>query len=126
MKVLELFAGERCIGRAFEKRGHQVFSVEWDKSHPGCHFYDDVNNLTAEYVLENFGHPDVVWASFDCTTFSIAAISHHRRKNPVTGNLDPVSKYAEFCDRTDQHCIQLIHQLNPKFFFIENPRGGVA
>ena len=82
-------------------------------------------SVTAADILEKFGKPDVIWASPDCTTFSIAAISHHRRKNPETGNLDPVSDHAKFCDAVDQHVLQLIHDLNPKFYFIENPRGGV-
>ena len=51
--------------------------------------------------------------------------SHHRRKNPETGNLDPVSEYAKFCDKVDHHVLELIKELNPKFFFIENPRGGL-
>ena len=101
MKVLELFAGTRSIGKAFEARGHEVFSVEWNKDFENIDLYDDVNNITAKDILDKFGHPDVIWASPDCTSFSIAAISHHRRKNPETGNLDPVSDYAKFCDKTD-------------------------
>ena len=81
MKVLELFAGTRSIGKAFEARGHKVFSVEWDRNFKNIDLYADIGKLTAEYVLENFGRPDVIWASPDCTTFSVAAISHHRRKN---------------------------------------------
>ena len=82
-------------------------------------------NVTAEMIIEKFGHPDVIWASPDCTTFSIAAISHHRRKNSETGNLDPISDYAKFCDKVDQHVLDLIRELKPKYYFIENPRGGM-
>lgn len=125
MKVLELFAGTRSIGKAFEAKGHEVFSVEWDKSFENINLYVDINTLTAKDVLQKFGKPDVIWASFDCATFSIAAISHHRRKNPGTGNLDPISDYAKFCDEVDQHVLHLIEELQPTFYFIENPRGGL-
>lgn len=81
MKVLELFAGTRSIGKAFEARGHEVFSVEWDKDFENIDLYADIGNLTAQDVIEKFGHPDVIWASPDCSTFSVAAISHHRMKN---------------------------------------------
>ena len=43
MKVLELFAGERCISKAFEAKGHETFTVEWDKSHEGISLYADVS-----------------------------------------------------------------------------------
>jgi site-specific DNA-cytosine methylase len=125
LKCLELFAGTRSVSKAFEAAGHEVFSVEWDKNFEDIDLYADILTVTADQIIEKFGKPDVIWASPDCTTFSIAAISHHRRKNPETGNLDPVSEYAKFCDKVDQHVLDLIRDLKPKFYFIENPRGGM-
>lgn len=125
MKVLELFAGTRSIGKAFESRGHEVYSVEWNKKFENINLYEDIMNVTADQIIKDFGCPDVIWASPDCTTFSIAAISYHRKKNPETGSLDPVSEYAKFCDKVDQHVLKLIRELKPKYYFIENPRGGL-
>lgn len=125
MRVLELFAGTRSIGKAFEKHGHKVYSIEWDKDFENIDWYEDIGKITAQDIIDRFGHPDVIWASPDCTSFSIAAISHHRRKNLETGNLDPVSDYAKFCDNVDQHVLDLIRELKPKYWFIENPRGGM-
>ena len=125
MKVLELFAGTRSIGKAFEEAGHEVFSIDWDKQFENIDWYANIMTVTAQDILERFGQPDVIWASPDCTTFSIAAISHHRRKNEYTGNLDPISEYAVFCDMVDQHVLDLINELKPKYWFIENPRGGM-
>lgn len=125
MKVLELFAGTRSIGKAFEAKGHEVFSVEQDKDFENIDLYEDVNNISAEDILILFGKPDVVQMSPDCSSFSVAAISKHRRLNKETGSLDPISEYAKFCDRTDRHCIEeFIKKLDPRFYFIENPRGG--
>lgn len=125
MKVLELFAGSRSISKAFEIRGHETFSVEWNKDFENIDLYEDINNIKAEDILKKFGRPDVIWASPDCTTYSIAAISHHRKKNQETGSLDPVSDYAKFCDKTNKHVLNLIRELKPKYYFIENPRGGL-
>jgi len=124
IKVLELFAGTRSIGKAFEKKGHEVFSIEWDKQHENIDWYVDILTITAQDIIERFGVPDVIWASPDCTSYSIAAISHHRTKEE-NGNLAPKSDYAKLCDKINQHVLNLIKELNPKYYFIENPRGGM-
>ena len=126
MKVLELFAGTRSISKAFEKKGHETYSIEWNKEFKNITLYEDINNLTVKKIIELCnGIPDVIWASPDCTTYSIAAISHHRIKNEKTGNLDAISNYAKFCDKTNKHVLKLITEIKPKYFFIENPRGGL-
>ena len=124
MKVLELFAGTRSIGKAFEERGHEVFSVEWNKDFENIDLYEDILKVQASDIIEKFGRPDVIWASPDCSSCSIAAISHHRKQDE-NGNLAPVSDYAKFCDRVNQHVLCLILALSPKYWFIENPRGGM-
>lgn len=101
------------------------FSIEWDKSFENIDMYVDIGQITSNQIKLEFGQPDVIWASPDCATFSMAGISHHRRKNPITGNLDPISEYAKFCDQVDQNVLKLIRELKPKYFFIENPRGGM-
>lgn len=128
LKVLELFAGTRSISKAFEAKGHKTFSIEWDKQHPNINWYADIGTITTQDILDKFGIPDVVWASPDCTSYSIAAISHHRTKE-ANGNLAPKSDYAKFCDTVNTHVLDIINellQINPNMiYFIENPRGGM-
>ena len=124
MKVLELFAGTRSIGKAFEARGHEVFSVDWDEGFENIDLHVDIGTLTAGEIIRRFGYPDVIWASPDCTTYSIAAISKHRIREE-DGNLAPKSEYAKRCDAVNTHLLDLIQALQPKYWFIENPRGGL-
>ena len=128
LKVLELFAGTRCIGKAFNKRGHEVYSIEWDKKHNNIDWYVDIGTISTQDIIDRFGIPDVIWASPDCTSYSIAPISHHRNKDD-DGNLSPKSEYAKFCDKVNINVIKIIDELlkiNPKLiYFIENPRGGL-
>lgn len=124
MIVLELFAGTRSIGKVFEKYEHQVYSVEWDKKFENIDLYKDIEKLTVKDIIKLCGRiPDVVWASPDCTTYSIAGIGHHRKK--VNSILQPTSEYANKCDRVNRHLLDLIQELKPKLYFIENPRGGL-
>ena len=84
LKVLELYSGTRSIGKAFEERGHEVYSVDWDKQFKAS-WYTDIERIRPKHILKRFGMPDVIWLSPDCTTYSIAAISHHRTTDKVLG-----------------------------------------
>jgi hypothetical protein len=46
--------------------------------------------------------PDVIWTAPDCTTYSIAAISHHRN------GVEPKSDYAKKCDSVNLNVLALI------------------
>ena len=95
MIVLELFAGTRSISKEFEKRGHKTFSIEWNKDFDNIDLYEDINNVSKEDIIKLCGCvPDVIWASPDCATYSVAGISHHRRKNKKTNSLDPTVNTA--------------------------------
>ncbi len=109
--------GGGCIGEAAEELSMEVFSIDW-QDFPGINLSIDIEELSPNMIP---WVPDHIHASFDCTTYTIAAISHHRN------GTEPKSEYAIKCDRVNQHVILLIkyyQRINPKLTFsFENPRG---
>ena len=112
--VLELFAGSRSIGNAAENLGMNVFS-------------SDINNFKKIDYVENILNFDIkkipfkttiVWASPPCTYFSVASIGHHWHENNT-----PKTKEAVLGVKIVQKTIDIINEIKPKFWFIENPRG---
>lgn len=117
MKVLELFAGSRSIGKEAEKLGYNVFS-------------SDINNFDEiDYVISILDFdvtkvpfkPDVIWASPPCTGFSVAAIGHHWSggKGAYIPKTDTARLGIELVKKT----IEIIEYFQPTYWFMENPRG---
>lgn len=124
MKVLDLFCGTKSISNAFAARGHEVYTVDWDKRFNPT-LCADIGTLTAQDIIKLCGGvPDVIWASPDCTTYSMQAIRHHRRRDQ-NNELRPVSDYAKKCDAYNVHLRDLIEELKPRVWFIENPRAAM-
>lgn len=117
INLLELFAGSRSVGNTAEELGMNVFSVDWTP-YEKINLSIDIEELQKKQIPFI---PDIIWASPDCATYSVAAISKHRN------GTEPKTDYAKKCDRVNMHFISLIKEwlvLNPDMvFFIENPRG---
>jgi site-specific DNA-cytosine methylase len=121
MKMLDLFSGTQSVSRIFRENGWETYTIEIDKRHKDIDWYSDIMNITAKDILDRFGRPDVIWASPPCDTYTIVAIHHHRKYED--GVIVPTSDKARMSDELIKHTLNLINELQPKFYFIENPVG---
>jgi len=116
-KVLELFAGSRSIGKAAETLGYEVFSSDV-KSFSGIDYVVDILDFNIDKVPFI---PSIIWASPPCTTYSIAAVSHHRKEGKATSE---AAKLADLWLKKLVGIIEHFIKVNPSLvYFIENPRG---
>jgi site-specific DNA-cytosine methylase len=124
--MLDLFCGTKSMAKAFERAGWETYTVDWSEEFEPT-LCCDVNTLTVDKIIELCGGvPDFVHMSPDCTSYSVAAIFHHRKQNKETGELEAITDYAKFCDKTNSYIIDLIvNKLKPTFYTIENPRAAM-
>ena len=117
MKVLELFAGSRSVGKIAEELGMEVFSsdlIEFEGIHYPISILDfDVTKVPFK--------PDIIWASPPCTGFSVAAIGHHWMggKGAYIPKTDTAKLGIELVKKT----LEIIEYFQPTYWFMENPRG---
>ena len=119
MHVLDLFCGTKSVAKCAEKLGHTTFTLDIDPVHKPDKVYDLENGIDEELYLQ-IDKADMIWMSFPCTTFSMAAGNRHwnadrspKTKQAVTGyNLLQISSsIADICDK--EH----------KVYVMENPRA---
>ena len=114
MNILELFAGSRSFSKVAESYNHNTFCSDrdnFDNIDYVCDIFDfDINKLPFK--------PDIIWASPPCTFFSVASIGKHWNKDNT-----PKTEQAILGIKIVKKMLEIIEQLKPKYFIIENPRG---
>lgn len=117
MNLLELFAGTKSISKIAQKKGWSTFTSDIDSKF-NTDYTIDILNFDVRKVPFI---PDVIWASPPCESYSLAAISYHRKKLlPISD----VAKKADIVIIRMQKIIKYFQIKNPKLlFYIENPRA---
>jgi site-specific DNA-cytosine methylase len=116
MKILELFCGTKSISKAFVGGGHSAFTIDIEP-HFKPDLCVDILKFDISMLPKEWQHPDVIWASPPCTTFSVCTISKHWKNGQC------VSSRGFIGLALVMKSIEIIKQLKPKYYFIENPRG---
>jgi hypothetical protein len=120
MIVYDFFAGTGSATKAFEDRGHTVIKVELLERYEANE--RDVLSLNAQDLIAKYGHPDFIWASPPCTTFSVASCPIYWHY--VDGVLTPKDNRVYHGIAMVKKAIELINEIRPKLgWIIENPRG---
>jgi hypothetical protein len=118
MKVLELFSGTGSFSNVCKERGHETFTVDFDKQFKP----DMIADISKIEVADISFKPDVIWASPPCQKFSIMTVYKNWTKIE-NGAFQPKNTETIEAINVVKHTINLINDIQPKLFFIENPRA---
>lgn len=114
MKVLDLFAGLKGWSQPFADRGHECFSIDIDSKFDVSVHADiltfDIHQLPFK--------PDIILASPPCEGFSVMNIGRN-----WTREHQPKTETAQMALSLIIRTLNIIEQIQPQFFIIENPRA---
>jgi|TARA_R110000824_G_scaffold306295_3_gene493877 hypothetical protein len=119
---LELFSGTKTMTDTAKEFGFKTFSIDIDDSLSPS-LCADILKLDAAAIIEHCGgRPQVIWASPDCTQFSYARGS--KNEFSKARRHEPMSPDVEHAIELINHTLDLIAELCPKYWFMENPFHG--
>ncbi len=110
MRAVELFSGTKSIGRALEKLGWEVISVDIEARYAPTIVADVMH---WDYTALEPGSVQYVHASPVCTHYSIAR-SHAKTPRDLAGS-----------DAMVLRTLEIIAWLRPLYYTIENPATGL-
>lgn len=111
MRALVLFCGTKSIDRALERYGFQVDSLDID---PKCNATWTCDILEWTHWKDVApGYYDFCWASPPCVEYSIARTTAKRPRN------------FALADSIVQRTLEIIKELAPKAWMVENPQTGL-
>ncbi len=112
METMELFCGTKSFSKIAKSLGHKTFTIDKDISHK-----PDLCIDILEFDPKGF-NCDVLWLSPPCEGFSVASIGK-------MWNIDHTPKHdtARLGLKLLEKTVSIIKVINPKYWFIENPRG---
>jgi len=116
MKVLELFCGTKSFTKVAEARGHECRTLDIDPSFNPT-ICKDITDFMPAFDFPGW-HPDLIWASPPCEAFSTNTIPSNWRDKRW-----PKSQSAIHALEVIHTTLEIIAEIDPKWYVIENPRA---
>ena len=113
---VELFKGKGVVSRSFQSRGFQTWGTDKRKRSGVCEPDLHLPIQKVKRSMIPFEKVNVVWASPPCTGFSYGAGDFYFKERKPKANAKQLIECTDFC-------LDLITEMCPDLFFIENPRG---
>ena len=123
MRVLNGFSGHQTWLDKFNEGPESVTTIELNPKLEATH-NGDFMTCDTPFLLDLCGGvPDVGIFSVPCTCFSVASIGTHWTKGPDGELYVPKTERAKEAIELVKHTVQIIIEMDLKFFVVENPRG---
>jgi len=110
--LLDMFCGSKSLEPVCDALGIEYYGIDNNREFSPNLCIDILELKTLPSYF------DIIWASPPCEHFSVSSIGKHWNRDNT-----PKTTLAKKSMELVKHTLYLIDSANPKYFFIENPRG---